>query len=203
MSTVLPPAAALPLLVAPLLALLLLLLLLQPTAARAIAAKAAIAVVRLMIFLSSFEVVRLPRSVVTGLVRAHGRAAAGMAGLTKSLTAAGRPGAPVPAPIPGRANVAAGTSDDFPTLAQSRPVRRRSAELWLDLSACTRRSPSPGFDTHGYRPRPSDDFHRPDPSAQALTTGTVAADRGGSAASLFRSDRPSTQSLPDSGLAST
>src|SRR6516165_7754170 len=82
MSTV-PPAAALPLQVA--LPLLLLLLLLQPTAARAIAAKAAIAVVRLMIFLSSFEVVRLPRSVVTGLVRAHGRAAAGMAGLTKSL----------------------------------------------------------------------------------------------------------------------
>ena len=83
MSTVLPPAAALPLLVA--LPLLLLLLLLQPTAAKAIAVKAAIAVVRLMIFLSSFEVVRLPRSVVTGLVRAHGRAAAGMAGLTKSL----------------------------------------------------------------------------------------------------------------------
>ena len=75
MSTVLPPAAALPLLV-PLL-LLLLLLLLQPTAAKAIAVKAAIAVVRLMIFLSSFEVVRLPRSVVTGLVRAHGLAAAG------------------------------------------------------------------------------------------------------------------------------
>ena len=75
MSTV-PPAAALPLLVAlPL--LLLLLLLLQPTAAKAIAVKAAIAVVRLMIFLSSFEVVRLPRSVVTGLVRAHGLAAAG------------------------------------------------------------------------------------------------------------------------------
>src|SRR5215472_641308 len=90
MSTVLPPAAALPLLVA--LPLLLLLLLLQPTAARAIAAKAAIAVVRLMIFLSSFEVVRLPRSVVTGLVRAHGRAAAGMAGLTKSLRRLGRPG---------------------------------------------------------------------------------------------------------------
>src|SRR6516162_1556286 len=174
MSTVLPPAAALPLLVAlPL--LLLLLLLLPPTAARAIAAKAAVAVVRLMIFLSSFEVVRLPRSVVTGLVRAHGRAAAGMAGLTKSLTAAGPPWAPVPAPIPGRANVAAGTSDDFPTLAQSRPVRRRSAELWLDLSACTRRSPSPGFDMHGYRPRPSDEFHRPDPSAQALTTGIAAA----------------------------
>jgi len=74
MSTVLPPAAALVLV--PLVPLLLLLLL-QPTAAKAIAVKAAIAVVRLMIFLSSFEVVRLPRSVVTGLVRAHGRAAAG------------------------------------------------------------------------------------------------------------------------------
>jgi len=59
MSIVLPPAAALPLLVA--LPLLLLLLLLQPTAAKAIAAKAAIAVVRLMIFLSFIEVVRLPR----------------------------------------------------------------------------------------------------------------------------------------------
>jgi hypothetical protein len=44
MSTV-PPAAALPLLVA---LLLLLLLLLQPTAAKAIAVRAAIAVVRLM-----------------------------------------------------------------------------------------------------------------------------------------------------------
>jgi hypothetical protein len=66
MSTVLPPAAAL-VLVLPLL-LLLLLLLLQPTAAKAIAAKAAIAVVRLMMFLSSFEVVRLPRSVPTGPV---------------------------------------------------------------------------------------------------------------------------------------
>jgi len=50
MSTVLPPAAAL-VLALPLL-LLLLLLLLQPTAAKAIAAKAAIAVVRLMMFLS-------------------------------------------------------------------------------------------------------------------------------------------------------
>jgi hypothetical protein len=50
MSTVLPPAAALPLLVA--LPLLLLLLLLQPTAANAIAVRAAMAVVRLMIFLS-------------------------------------------------------------------------------------------------------------------------------------------------------
>jgi hypothetical protein len=92
MSTVLPPAAALPLLAALVPLLLLLPLLLQPTAARAIAAKAAIAVVRLMIFLSSFEVVRLPRSVVTGLVRAHGRAAAGMAGLVRSLRRLDRPG---------------------------------------------------------------------------------------------------------------
>jgi hypothetical protein len=53
MSTV-PPAAALPLLAA--LVPLLLLLLLQPTAARAIAVRAAIAVVRLMFFLSSIEV---------------------------------------------------------------------------------------------------------------------------------------------------
>jgi hypothetical protein len=48
MLTVLPPAAALALLLALLLLPLLLLLLLQPTAAKAIAAKAAIAVVRLM-----------------------------------------------------------------------------------------------------------------------------------------------------------
>src|SRR5215469_6319162 len=85
----------------------------------------------------------------------------GMAGLTKSLTAAGPPKPSIPALIPGQANVAAGTSDEFPTLAQSRPVRRRSAELRLDLSACIRRSPSPGFDTHGYRPRPSDDSTDP------------------------------------------
>ena len=76
MSTVLPPAAALPLLVAlPL--LLLLLLLLQPTAAKAIAVKAAIAVVRLMIFLSSFE--GCPAAAERGDRPgwAHGRAAAG------------------------------------------------------------------------------------------------------------------------------
>jgi hypothetical protein len=53
MSTVLPPAAALPLL--PLVPLLLPLLL-QPAAAKAIAAKAAIAVVRLMIFLPHIEI---------------------------------------------------------------------------------------------------------------------------------------------------
>src|SRR5262249_5982900 len=52
MSTVLPPPAA-----GLLLALPLLLLLLQPTAAKAIAAKTAIPLVRLMIFLSWFEVV--------------------------------------------------------------------------------------------------------------------------------------------------
>ena len=76
MSTALPPAAAaLPLLVV--LLLLLLLLLLQLTAAKAIAAKAAIAVIRLMIFLSSFEVVRLPQSESTGLVWARGHEAAG------------------------------------------------------------------------------------------------------------------------------
>src|SRR5262249_23734558 len=139
MSTVLPPAAALPLLVAPPL-LLLLLLLLQPTAAKAIAVKAAIAVVLLMIFLSFFEVGRLPRSVRTGRDWARGRAAAGVAGPTKSLTAAGPPWASIPAMISGRAHFAAGTSDDFPTPAQSQPVRRRSAELRPDRSACTRRS---------------------------------------------------------------
>ena len=69
MSTVLPPAAALPLLVA---LPLLLLPLLQPTAANAIAVRAAMAVVRLMIFLSFFEVVRLPQSALTGLVCACG-----------------------------------------------------------------------------------------------------------------------------------
>ena len=74
MSTVLPPAAALLLL--PLLPLLLPLLL-QPAAAKAIAAKAAIAVVRLMIFLPQIEIVRPPPSALTGLVRAHGPAAAG------------------------------------------------------------------------------------------------------------------------------
>ena len=86
-----------------------------------------------------------------------------MAGWTSSPMAAGSPWESIPARIPGRANVAAGTSaSDFPTLAQSRPVRRRSAELRLDRSACTRRSPSPGFDRHGHRPRPFDVSHRPD-----------------------------------------
>src|SRR5215471_4980630 len=120
MSTVLPPAAAPPLLVA--LPLLLLLLLLQPTAANAIAVRAAMAVVRLMIFLSFFEVVRLPQSALTGLVCACGLVALrqpGVADLTKSLTAAGpckgrfRPGSRA------RANVAVGTSvGDFPPGAE-------------------------------------------------------------------------------------
>jgi len=88
MSTVLPPDAGLLLLPPPLL-LLLLPLPLQPAAAKAIAAKAAIAVVRLMIFLPEIEIVRPPRSALTGLVRAHGAAAAGDGRLTKSLTAAG------------------------------------------------------------------------------------------------------------------
>ena len=72
MSIALPPAAALLLLLLLLPLLLLLLLLLQPTAANAIAARAAMAVVRLMIFLSFFEVVRLPQSALTGLVCACG-----------------------------------------------------------------------------------------------------------------------------------
>jgi hypothetical protein len=89
MSTVLPPAAALPL---PVALPLLLLLLLQPTAANAIAVRAAMAVVRLMIFLSFFEVVRLPQSALTGLICACSLVALrqpGVADLTKSLTAAG------------------------------------------------------------------------------------------------------------------
>ena len=86
MSTVLPPAAAL--LVLPPLLPLLLLLLLQPAAAKAIAAKAAIAVVRLMIFLSQIEVARPPRSALTGL---FGLMPCGRRGwpFEKSLTAAG------------------------------------------------------------------------------------------------------------------
>jgi hypothetical protein len=176
MSTVLPPAAAL-LLEAPLLALLLLLLL-QPTAAKATAAKAAIAVVRLMIFLSSFEVVRLPRSEWTGPVWVVAVRQPEMAGWTSSLTAAGPPREPIAARISGRADVAAGTSaSDFPTLAQSRPVCRRSAELRLDRSACTRRSPSPGFDRHGHRPRPFDVSHWPDRTHKRGRQGPTAVFR--------------------------
>src|SRR5215469_6197770 len=117
MSTVLPPAAAPPLVVA--LPLLLLLLLLQPTAANAIAVRAAMAVVRLMIFLSFFEVVRLPRSALTGLVCACGLAAAGR-GRSDEVTYGGATvQGLIPARIPGRANVAVGTSvGDFPPGAE-------------------------------------------------------------------------------------
>jgi hypothetical protein len=110
MSTV-PPAAALVLALP-----LLLVLLLQPTAAKATAAKAAIAVFRLMMFLSLFEVVRLPWSVPTGPVRAYGPATAGkVVGSTEAFTATAPPWEPIPARTPGRANVAAGTSaGDFP-----------------------------------------------------------------------------------------
>jgi hypothetical protein len=75
--------------VLPPLLLLLLPLLLQPAAAKAIAAKAAIAVVRLMIFLPHIEVVRPPRSALTGLVRAHALRPPADGRVTKSLTAAG------------------------------------------------------------------------------------------------------------------
>jgi hypothetical protein len=61
MSTVLPPPDE-PLLLVLLLPVLLLVLL-QPTAARAIAAKAAIAVVRLIVFLSLIEVFPLPQRI--------------------------------------------------------------------------------------------------------------------------------------------
>ena len=122
MSTVLPPAAALPLLVA--LPLLLLLLLLQPTAANAIAVRAAMAVVRLMIFLSFVEVVRLPRSALTGLVCACGLwpcglAAAGRGRSDEVIYGGGTVQGSIPARIPGRANVAVGTSvGDFPPGAE-------------------------------------------------------------------------------------
>ena len=110
MSTVFPPPAAGVLLVLPPL-----LLLLQPTAAKAIAAKAAIAVVRLMIFLSLFEVVRRPPSAPTGPLWAHGLRQPGGGRCAGALTVARGPGESIPARIPGRANVAVGTSvGDFP-----------------------------------------------------------------------------------------
>src|SRR5260221_9019834 len=131
MSTTFPPAAALGLV----LALPPLLLLLQPTAAKAIAAKAAIAVVRLMIFLSLFEVVRLPPSALTGPLWAHGLRQPEGGRCAGALTAAGPPRESM-ARDPRRANVAAGTSAPHsPTLAQSRAGRGRSAELPLDPSA--------------------------------------------------------------------
>jgi len=116
MSIALPPAAALLLLLLLLpLLLLLLLLLLQPTAANAIAARAAMAVVRLMIFLSFFEVVRLPQNALTGLVCACGLAASGRGRSDEVTYGGGTVQGSIPARIPGRANVAVGTSvGDFP-----------------------------------------------------------------------------------------
>src|ERR1700722_9975087 len=114
MSTVLPPAAALPVAL-PL--LLLLPLLLQPKAAKAIAAKAAIADVRLIMFLSVFELVPLSRSAPAGPVRAHrprdsregGRFGGG------PLRRPHPPWESIPAGALGRTNVTAGTSaGDFP-----------------------------------------------------------------------------------------
>src|SRR5258708_903245 len=139
MSTTLPPAAALGLV----LALPPLLLLLQPTAAKAIAAKAAIAVVRLMIFLSLFEVVRLPPSALTGPLWAHGLRQPEGGRCAGALTAA-RPPRESMARDPRRANVAAGTSAaDSPTLALNRAVRGPSGDLRVEASASSLRSASP------------------------------------------------------------
>src|SRR5215471_16493792 len=104
MSTVLPPAAA-PLLPVP---GLLLLLLLQPAAAMAIAARAAIAVVRLMFFLSYLGC-PAAAGALTGPVWAHGLWQPGGGRCTGALTAVGPPRESIPARIPGRANVVAGT----------------------------------------------------------------------------------------------
>src|SRR5260370_21085802 len=113
MSTTLPPAAALGLV----LALPPLLLLLQPTAAKAIAAKAAIAVVRLMIFLSLFEVVRLPPSALTGPLWAHGLRQPEGGRCAGALTAA-RPPQESRAPGPRPAHLAPSTAAaEFPTLS--------------------------------------------------------------------------------------
>jgi len=106
MSTVLPPPAAAGLLLE---LPLLLPLLLQPTAAKAIAAKAAIAVLRLMVFLSLFAVVRLPPGAPTGPLWAHGLRQPGGGRCTGALTAVGPPRESIPTRIPGRANVVAGT----------------------------------------------------------------------------------------------
>ena len=124
MSTVLPPPAAggLLLVLPPLLPLLL-----QPTAAKAIAAKAAIAVVRLMIFLSLFEVVRLPPGALTGPLWAHGLRQPGCARRAGALTAARPPRESIPARIPGRASVAAGTS------AADSPRWRRAEQSGVGL----------------------------------------------------------------------
>ena len=84
MSTVLPAAALLVLALLP----LLLPLLLQPAAAKAIAARAAIPVIRLMIFLPQIEIVRPPPSALTGLVRFMARGRRGWP-FDEVLTAAG------------------------------------------------------------------------------------------------------------------
>ena len=105
MSIVLPPAE----LLVPLAEELLLLL--QPTAAKAIAAKAAIAVVRLIIFLSLIDVVRLPQALTRfGLLQGPA-AAPGMNDLTRSFAAGPALGS-IPARVPGRTNIAASTSAD-------------------------------------------------------------------------------------------
>lgn|SRR6185437_4103821 len=101
MSTVLPPAAALLL---PVLGLLLL----QPAAAMAIAARAAIAVVRLMFFLSYLGC-PAAGGALTGPVWAHGLRQPGGGRCTGALTAVGPPRESIPTRIPGRANVVAGT----------------------------------------------------------------------------------------------
>jgi hypothetical protein len=150
----------------------------------------------------------LPPSGLTGPVRAHGLRQPGGGRCAGALTAARPPRASIPARIPGRANVAAGTSAaDSPTLAHGRPVRCRSAELRLDPSASSWRSTSPGSGGHRYWPRPFDASPaRPSAQAlmaQALMTVIAAADRGCPAASLFRSGLLSTESLPDPGLAGT
>lgn len=195
MSIVWPPPAGELLLELPLL-----LLLLQPTAAKAIAAKAAIAVVRLMIFLSLFEIVWPPPSALAGPLWAHGLLQPEAVSVPEPLRRPDRLES-MPAKIPGRANVAAGTSAaDSPTLVQSRAVRRLYAELRPDESASSWRSASPGSGGHGYRPLPFD-VSPTRPSPQALMTVIAAVDRGCSAAGLFRSSIPSTESLPDSGLA--
>src|SRR5258708_31525792 len=112
MPTSLPPAAALGLV----LVLPPLLLLLQPTAAKAIAAKAAIAVVRLMIFLSLFEVVRLPPSALTGPLWAHGLGRPEVVRGPEALPPAPPPTEPMPRDPP-RVNVRPGPSaaDSLPT----------------------------------------------------------------------------------------
>ena len=97
-----PPLGELPL-------VLLLLLLPQPTAARAIAAKAAIAKVRLIVILSSIGMADCCGAPLTP-GRIHSRAAAGDETIRPSSAQAGPPGHPFQAGIAGRAYVTASTS---------------------------------------------------------------------------------------------